>query len=71
MGGEGCDASGQGLLLVAGALVGTAEQAIKEFGVCRKKPGVELGRDFADPGADQWKRGLDDRAGFVREHVYS
>ena len=49
VGGEGCDASGQGLLLVARTLVGAAEEAIKQFGVGGEQPGIELGGDGADP----------------------
>ena len=60
--GEGRNAAGEGLLLVARALVGAAEQTIEEFGVGGEEPGVELGCDVPDPGADQRKRGLDDRA---------
>lgn len=41
--GESGDASGQGLLLVAGALVGAAEQPVQQLGVRAEEPGVELG----------------------------
>jgi hypothetical protein len=46
--GKGRNASCQGLLLVAGALVGAAEQAVQEFGVRGEQPLVKLGRNFAD-----------------------
>ncbi len=69
--GESGDASGQGLLLGAGALVGAAEQSVEQFRVRGKEPGVEVGRDGTDPRTDERQGGLNDRAGFVREHAYS
>ncbi|MDQ0852397.1 hypothetical protein QFZ79_000508 [Arthrobacter sp. V4I6] len=69
--GESGDAPGQGLLLVAGALVGAAEEPVQQFGVGCEEAGVELGRDIPDPGTDQRKSGLDDGEGLVREYVDS
>ncbi len=68
VGGESGDAPGQGLLLVAVALVGAAEETVQQFRVRGEEPGVELGGDFTDPGTDQRQGGLDDGEGFVREH---
>jgi hypothetical protein len=48
VGGEGGDAAGKGLLLVAGALVGAAEQPVQEFRVRGEEPVIELGGDLAD-----------------------
>ena len=50
--GECGDASGQGLLLVSGALVGAAEEPVQQLRVGCEEAGVELGRDLADPGTD-------------------
>ncbi|MCY1234949.1 hypothetical protein D9M72_475480 [compost metagenome] len=71
VGGESGDASGQGLLLVAVALVGAAEEPVQQLRVCCEESGVKLGGDFTDPGTDQGEGGLDDGEGLVREHVDS
>ena len=68
VGGESGDASGQGLLLVAVALVGAAEEPVQQFRVRGEEAGVELGGDLTDPGSDQREGGLDDGEGLVREH---
>ena len=68
---ESGDASGQGLLLVAVALVRAAEEPVQQFGVGGEEARIELGGDLPDPGTDQRQGGLDDGEGLVREHVDS
>ena len=62
------DRAGEGLGLLAVALVGAGEDAVEELGVGLEHVGVEQGRDLRHVLGDDGGGGLDDGAGLLGQH---